>query len=155
MIGHNHVHYIIGSALRHVALYAVLRRTVAAGVARAARLRGRPAVPVGIVTRQAGETPALAKTGRLQQPVGRVRDLEFVVVSSAGRVVEMQDVICQRLPRPVREKAASVAPDRIRQAAAGRLQVTLKTYLELPFAAEPGRIEDRITPRLFGVRATG
>src|SRR5690242_17319309 len=70
-------------------------------------------------------------------------------------MVEMQDVIRQRFSRPVREKPAAVAPDGIRQPAAGGLQVTLKTHLELTFAAKPGRIEDRITARLFGVRATG
>jgi len=46
---------------------------------------------------------AFLKAGRLPQPVGRMGDFELVVISGFGTLVEMQNVVCQRLTRPVRK----------------------------------------------------
>src|ERR1051325_12146363 len=70
-------------------------------------------------------------------------------------MIEVQDVIDQRLSRTVGEKAASVTANGIRQAAAGRLKMALHADFELPLAAQPCGIYDRAARGTFGVCAAG
>ena len=57
----------------------------------------------------------------------------------------MEDIVRQRFARPVRKELSPKTPQRVRKGPAGGFQVTLKTYLVLPFRREPRRIHDRAT----------
>src|SRR5258708_38175679 len=82
--------------------------------------------PMRVMARSAGKgARAFQKAGGLKQPVPGVGDLELVRVAGLPRLVEVKDVIAQRLSRAVGKIAAAVTPDGIRQPGAGGFQITL------------------------------
>src|SRR3954469_8463667 len=66
---------------------------------------------------------AFLKTGRLTQPVSCMGDFKFIVVTGFGRLVEMQNIVGQRLTRPVREDAPCVTSDGGGQPETGSFQM--------------------------------
>src|SRR5262249_20295118 len=126
VVRHHNVHGVFGTAPRHVAGDAVLacrmasglypRMAAAAGHASALRSRLTALGAVGIVAARALKTPrAPGITPRLQEPIARVVDLKLVVEPASLRMVEMHDVVRQRLSRPIGERLTIVAPNRIWQ----------------------------------------
>src|SRR5687768_5752738 len=149
MVGHHRMNRVLRATLRHVAVdasaFASLRRgkltPVYIGMAtftdRDVVLCRRPASRniVRIVTRDARHL-ALLKTRRLPETVAGAVDLELVVVTGSRRVIEVDDVIAERLARDERKRRAFVPADLKRQQAARRFEVALQAGLELPLAAE-------------------
>ena len=85
---------------------------------------------------------ALLKTRRLAQPICAARDLELVVAPRSRRVIEMQEVIGERLARRIGKRRVFVAPDLERQRTARGLEMTLHACLELTIAVEARGIGD-------------
>ena len=145
VIGDHDVDGVGGPAARHVTSGAV-RRCGLPAVARQSRLRAGVTPQTGcgimadrvvparrlvrIVAGRAGErSAALEKAARFAQAIGRADKLELVVVTGAGRMVEMEHVVGQRLAGPVGEHAAALTQHRRRKLPAGRLQVALHADL--------------------------
>src|SRR6266446_2809999 len=98
---------------------------------------------VRIMTGGAQETRlAFLETGRLAQPVRRVCDLEPVVIRRSRTLIEVQNVINQWLTGPVGEDAARVTNDGRGQAETRDFQMALHAQIQLPLAAQPGRVYD-------------
>ena len=96
---------------------------------------------VRVVARGARHLAGL-KACRFSQPVRRMRDLEFIVVTGARRVIEEQDGIAQRLARPVGKRPLRITKELIRQGKMGGFEMTLHAHLELPVPVQLGRIDD-------------
>src|SRR5262249_5960858 len=64
-------------------------------------------------------------------------------VPAAGRTIEVDLEVAERLAGPIGKRSSAVALDRMRQLLAGGLQVTLHAHLELPFRTQPRWIGDR------------
>ena len=76
-------------------------------------------------------------------------DLELVFVRASRRMVEVQDVIRQRLSGPVRENSAMGSLAGIRQSEAGRLQVTLVADFQSAIGGKPRRVHNALAD--FGI----
>ena len=86
---------------------------------------------------------ATLETCRFAQAVRAAGDLELVIASRCvGRVIEMNEVVAQRLPRRVPKQRLLVALDPKRQRTARRLEVALHACFELPVTIQFGRIHD-------------
>ena len=97
---------------------------------------------VRVVARDARHLAAL-EACRLAQAVGSAGDLEFVIAARCpGRVIEMNEVVAQRLTRRVREQGLLVPFNPKRQRTARRLEVALHARLELLVTIELRRIHD-------------
>src|SRR5262245_14473900 len=55
----------------------------------------------------------------------------------------MENVVFERFTRAIGKQAASIAPERIREPAAGGFQMALQADLEASFGREPRRIDNR------------
>src|SRR5580692_8330943 len=93
--------------------------------------------PMRIVTRSAFHfSAALQKAPRLPQPVNRAYRLEFTFVPSAGRVLEINCEIRQRLSGNIRERAAVESLEYGRKPPARRFEVALHTHFQPPFESQ-------------------
>ncbi len=102
---------------------------------------------VRVVTRQAGHLAAL-KARRLAQAVRAAGDLELVVAPRrSGCVIEMDEVIAQRLPRRVRKRRMLVSRNLKRQRRARGLEVTLHARFELALTIEFRGVHNRSQAR--------
>src|SRR5262245_7933961 len=86
---------------------------------------------------------ALLKTCREPQPIRCAGNLEFVIVSGVGCMIEVKDEIRQGFAGPIREWPAIKSHNRVRQPETCGFEVTLHAHLELPVCSEPRRIYDR------------
>src|ERR1035437_6845767 len=104
---------------------------------------GAPGDIVRIVAGGAGELPGAGQeAGRFPQTVGRTGELEFIVVAGAGRVVEMEGVVFQRLSRAEGKDTPVEARDGRGESQGGGLQVALQADFHPADGVEPGRIHD-------------
>ena len=102
---------------------------------------------VRVVAREAGHLAAL-KTRRLAQAVRAAGDLELVVAPRrSGCVIEMDEVVAQRLPRRVRKRRMLVSRNLKRQRRARGLEVTLHARFELAVAIEFRGVHNRAQAR--------
>ncbi len=161
MVGHHHVHHVLGAPPRHVATGAVLYRRPRVGrplrAAFAARrflvasqaglpvvghLLGRLHLAVRVVAGKAGKRAgAAAEAGALLEPVGMVVDLEtFAALLPHLLGVDRHQVVGELFARPeaVILAAEAAHPDQ----ADRRLQMALVTNLAPPLGSEPRRVDD-------------
>ncbi len=153
MIGHHGMDHVLRAAARHVAAHAIRRCGVVGGGDGSVTLRADAVVVQGgllaarhvvrIVAGGAGEFAGAAQEAlRLAQAVSRVGDFKILLIFAAGRVIEEEHEIAQRLAWIVGERAAAVTLDGMRQGEAGGLQVALQADLHLTIAAQPRGIDD-------------
>src|SRR5579862_6982582 len=157
MIGHDHMHHVVGAALRHVAGDAIGPGCVRAGprercgvalFANRIVVRGRHWPMRDVMRIVAGGAAQLAralnKALRLAQAVGAARDLKAVrrCFGLSSALVEFHMEIAQRLAGNVREWRSVEPADGVRKILASGLEVALHTYLELPVGREALRVDD-------------
>src|SRR5437763_4905523 len=156
------MHYVVGSALRHVAGDAIgsggMRRgggplerccCMALFANRVVVRGGRRSAGdiVRVVACGAAQflitapTRALYEALRLPQPVRALCD--FKTILHSARPVELHAEIAQRLPWYVREWRSVKPADGVRKVEAGRLEVALHTHLKLPIGREEIRTDYR------------
>ena len=95
--------------------------------------------------------PVAYKAIRQTTPQG---DLEFVVVF-AGRVIEVNCVIRERLARLIRKNAATHAANCIRKRSARGLEMALHAHFDIPIPRQLCRIDDVRGRGSADVRSTG
>jgi hypothetical protein len=158
VIGHHGMHDILGSPPGHVTCdargrpgghFRGVRRCVTIPAYYCVTRSGyfRELNGVSIVAGGAGYL-AGAKACRFAQPIGRIHDLEFVVVTDAWRVIEEHGGIAQWLTWPVGERLLRMTKNLVRQRKLGGLQVTLHAHFQLAVAVQFGGIDDGRTDGL-------
>jgi hypothetical protein len=102
---------------------------------------------VRIVARGAKKfTCAPQKTLRLPQTICGVVDRDRIL---SGRTVpiEIDGEITERFSRPIRKRTTIKSPNRVRYAAARRLEMALQTDFRLPVETQPRRIQNWASPQ--------
>jgi hypothetical protein len=89
------------------------------------------------------------------QIVRSTRNLELVVAASTRCVIEMDEVIAERLPRREGERRLFVAANLERQRTAGGFEMALQARLELTVAIERRRVGYGTPARIEIVRLDG
>jgi hypothetical protein len=108
-----------------------------------------------IVTGLARQSPfAPRKTPGLAQPVYGTHRLEFVVVSSTGRMIEEEFKILEGLPRRERKRSPVESLYRSGNASARSLEMALHANVHAEFGTQAGRIHDAAA-NLFHFGASG
>ena len=151
VVRHHHVNRVFRAPLRHMAVDTGGARSDTLDLRRAAAMRllmaaltnrhvtlHRCRAARNVVRVVAGDARHLAalKTRRLAQAVCAAGNLELVVAATPGRVIEMNEVVAERLSGCIRKRRMLVAANLKRQWAARRFEVALHARLELPFAVE-------------------
>jgi hypothetical protein len=119
---------------------------------------------VGIVACGAGKSSMrFQKAGGLPETIRLADDFEFVVVARVRGVIEVLNVIAQRLTRMIRKNAAVELHDAARQFGAGGFEMALHAYVHLQIGREARRVNNGAAnivrgpalPHSFGVRGAG